>query len=180
MDTSDDLQRLRQQLILAQVRIMELEDVRDELSPKLEQTESLLVAGQALADQKMDEAGHLARVQAELESQLEYLRHVQHVTNQALEEARAQQASVEALLQEERLLTTELRSQTEHMTRVIGSLEVRIQESEHQLNESRQLCTERDARIQVLDAELRGMKASRSWRWTSWIRWIERTFGSPR
>jgi hypothetical protein len=33
-------------------------------------------------------------------------------------------------------------------------------------------------RLQTLDAEQRAMKASRSWRWTAWLRSIERTWGS--
>ena len=50
-------QRLRQQLILAQARIMELEDARDELAPKLIEAEKMQRAAQQLADQKV----HLAR-----------------------------------------------------------------------------------------------------------------------
>ncbi|MBP7481691.1 MAG: hypothetical protein KA788_04075, partial [Lacunisphaera sp.] len=53
---ADPILLLRQQLILAQVRLMELEDIRDELTPQLAEAEQLLVAAQTLADQKSDEA----------------------------------------------------------------------------------------------------------------------------
>ena len=64
--TADMLNRVRQQLILAQVRIMELEVARDEFSGKLEDAEKLLAAAQSLADQKVEESGHLTTVRAEL------------------------------------------------------------------------------------------------------------------
>ena len=41
--------QLRQQLILAQVRIMELEDIHNEVAPKLAETEALLSDAQILA-----------------------------------------------------------------------------------------------------------------------------------
>ena len=72
-DASELVSRLRQQLILAQVRIMELEDVRDSLSPRLAELEQLLRGAQSLADRKLDEAAHLERVLAGLRGQYEEL-----------------------------------------------------------------------------------------------------------
>ena len=65
--------RLRQQLILAQVRIMDLEDVRDTLAPKVAEFEQLLAAAQTLADRKLDEAAHLEKVLADSRAQVENL-----------------------------------------------------------------------------------------------------------
>ncbi|NBR58546.1 MAG: hypothetical protein EBT89_05215, partial [Opitutaceae bacterium] len=103
--TAELLHRVRQQLILSQVRIMELEDERDELAPRLAATATLLTAAQTLADQKIDEAGHLETVRvkiekfrAELQENHDYLRHMQHVTNEALNATRGQLVSAEAAL----------------------------------------------------------------------------------
>src|SRR5687768_15134005 len=87
---ADQTALLRQQLILAQVRIMELEDTRDELGPQLAGAEKLLAAAQTLADAKLAESAHLATVLAGVQAQCDHLRHVQHVTNEALNEARRQ------------------------------------------------------------------------------------------
>src|SRR5207244_4113651 len=46
---TDLLALLRQQLLLAQVRLMELEDERDELAPRLAEADALLAAAQSLA-----------------------------------------------------------------------------------------------------------------------------------
>jgi hypothetical protein len=49
-ETAELIIRLRQQLILAQVRIMELEDEHDRLAPRLAEIEGLLAAAQRLAE----------------------------------------------------------------------------------------------------------------------------------
>src|SRR3954471_1587375 len=77
-ETAELITRLRQQLILAQVRIMELEDERDQLSPKLAEIENLLAAAQNLADRKTDEAAHLARVLTEARARGEELNQLHH------------------------------------------------------------------------------------------------------
>ena len=92
-DPAEILLRVRQQLILSQVRIMELEDARDEIRALLSDSQQLLRSTQDLADQKLDESA--------------------------------------------------LRKQ----------------------------------RLDQLDAELRAMKSSRSWRWTAWLRSLERALG---
>jgi chromosome segregation ATPase len=67
-ETAELINRLRQQLILAQVRIMELEDERDGLAPRVAEIGALLAAAQNLADGKIDEAAHLGRVLADTQA----------------------------------------------------------------------------------------------------------------
>ena len=235
--TAELLHRVRQQLILSQVRIMELEDERDELVPRLAATATLLTAAQTLADQKIDEAGNLETVRvkiekfrAELQENHDYLRHMQHVTNEALNATRGQLVSAEAALaasrsqaDTQRQQITELQSQltaaqgsaeelTSKFTQASAQLttseatagELRRQLSENGTrlasrefdlshnqaaltelqNQFAQLrtatTTERLAREQSLaqlDEEARRLQASRSWRWTAWLRALERQLG---
>ena len=79
----DLVPRLRQQLILAQVRIMELEDERDGLRPRLAELEQLLSAAQTLADRKLDEATHLEMVLGGRTTQCD---HLQEALKQAAHE----------------------------------------------------------------------------------------------
>ena len=235
--TAELLHRVRQQLILSQVRIMELEDERDELAPQLAATAKLLTAAQTLADQKIEEAGHLETVRvkiekfrAELQENHDYLRHMQHVTNEALNATRGQLVSAEAALaasrsqaDTQRQQITELQSQltaaqasAQELTRKFTQASAQLATSEatagelrRQLSEngtrlaSREFdlshnqaaltelqnqfaqlrtatTTERLAREQSLaqlDHETRGLQASRSWRWTAWLRALERQLG---
>lgn len=178
-ESADLLLRVRQQLILAQVRIMELEDIRDELSPRLAEVEALLAEAQTLADRKTDEADHLDRVRNDLQAQLQHLRHVQHVTNEALEIARHQAGVAEAALVREQVQTNELRAQCASLRSSVASLEARLAETGRQLERSQATSSRRADRIGQLDSELRAMKTSRSWRWTAWLRSIERLFRRP-
>lgn len=172
---ADPLILLRQQLILAQVRIMELEDTRDELSPRINALEKLLAAAQTMADQKTEEAAHLERVRTGLQQQSDHLRHIQHVTNQALEETRAALVATTGresdLLSKVEQLQTLIAQQAEfsreqqaHHTALATRLQAALDESATRLD-----------RIATLDAEQRAMKASRSWRWTAWLRSLERS-----
>lgn len=174
---ADQLNLLRQQLILAQVRIMELEDGRDELAPKLADTEKLLTAAQSVADRKLEEAAHLEKVRSELQAQYEHMRHMQHLTNEALTAARAEAATLTAreksLLAEvadlqtrSRQLADTGRQQLEH----ISSLEANLRTTQAE-------SATRFERINQLDTEQRGLKSSRSWRWTAWLRSLERALG---
>ena len=235
--TAELLHRVRQQLILSQVRIMELEDERDELTPRLAATETLLTAAQTLADQKIDEAGHLETVRvkiekfrAELQENHDYLRHMQHVTNEALNATRGQLASAQAAAAASRSQAetqhqqiAELESQltaaqasTEQLTRkftqtstqlitseaTAGELQRQLTENSTQLaarefdlsqhqtalaelqNQFEQLrtatTTERltcEQRLAQLDEAARRLQTSRSWRWTAWLRALERPWG---
>lgn len=87
--SSDLVLRLRQQLILAQVRIMELEDARDTLAPRLTELEGLLSGAQSLADRKLEETAHLEKILAEARQQSGQLRQLQQQMDAAIAEARA-------------------------------------------------------------------------------------------
>jgi len=101
---ADQLNLLRQQLILAQVRIMELEDTRDSLSPRLEEMAQLLQQAQALADRKTDEAAHLEEVLAESQLQVGQL--------QALQHRLAQEATTHGLAMTEAMAALAARTET--------------------------------------------------------------------
>ena len=183
-ETAETLHRVRQQLILAQVRIMELEDVRDGLTGTSENTDRLLAAAQRLADQKSDEAGHLAKVSAELQSQFEYLRHMQHVTNEALTLTRSQLEISDLdrtrLLQNAVALSEQITGLTGQIAKLdeqSARLNEQISRLSLELTESKTTATTRLERINQLDAEIRAIKATRSWRWTAWLRSIGRIFG---
>ncbi len=186
--TAELLHRVRQQLILSQVRIMELEDERDELAPRLAATATLLTAAQTLADQKIEEAGHLETVRVkiekfrtELQENHDYLRHMQHVTNEALNATRAQLATSEATAGELQ------RQLTENSTRLaarefdLSQHQTALAELQNQFDQLRTATTtERltcEQRLAQLDEAARRLQASRSWRWTAWLRALERPWG---
>ena len=169
-ETAETFHRVRQQLILAQVRIMELEDARDTLATEVAETKQLLTSAQLLADQKIDESGHLVKVRDDLQAQFVHLRHMQHVTNEALNLTRQQLAATEQerdRLQQER---TSLVSQTARLNEAIGGIN-------RALDESKSALALRDTQVSGLQEELREIKATRSWRWTSWLRSMGRSPG---
>jgi chromosome segregation ATPase len=67
-EPADLVPRLRQQLILAQVRIMELEDAAEALAPRLAELEKLLAQAQTLADRQAGETAHLGQVLADTQA----------------------------------------------------------------------------------------------------------------
>ena len=164
-ETAEILHRVRQQLILAQVRIMELEDGRDEQAGKLEDNERLLTAAQILADQKIAEASHLESIRSDLQAQFEHMRHMQHVTNEALNLSREQLVSTEQQLDHAHQEAITLNEQ-------IVALNERIGRLSGELNESQSTATRRSAQITQLQSEIETIKATRSWRWTAWLRSI--------
>lgn len=182
------LHRLREQLILAQVRIMELEDARDELTSRLAETMVLLKGAQTLADQKVDALAHLEKVHADLEAQFQHMRHMQHVTNEALNETRGQLVDTATRLQQAESQGREWEAQNRHSQQELSAvktraaelgasfqrLDERCRQLEHDLGEANTTAAARLQRIDQLDAEMRAMKASRSWRWSQPIRAIER------
>jgi hypothetical protein len=97
-EPADLVPRLRQQLILAQVRVMELEDVRENLGPRLAELDKLLAETQTLADLKTEEATHLGRVLADLQAQFANLNQVHQLAAQDLAAARASLAETNARL----------------------------------------------------------------------------------
>ncbi len=166
-EPADLVQRLRQQMILAQVRLMELEDERDELAPRVTELENLLTSAQKLADQKLEEAAHLDQVRAGLQAQFEHMRHMQHVTNEALNATRAQLAAAQQSLAEADARAT---SQEAALT----SLRTNLAQGASDLQAARNALQAHSERIAQLDLELHAMKSSRSWRWTAWLRALER------
>ena len=157
------LNRVRQQLILAQVRIMEIEDIRDELAGKLEETETLLTGAQQLSDQKVEEAAHVEKVRVELQGQFEHMRHMQHVTNEALNLSRTELEATERQRQQLHQEITGLREQA-------AQLNERIEQLKAGLTESNATAENRSGKINQLESEIHAMRATRSWRWTSWLR----------
>jgi chromosome segregation ATPase len=187
-DPAELVRRLREQLILSQVRIMELEDVRDELTPSLAETAALLQGAQTLADQKVEALTHLEKVHADLQAQFQHMRHMQHVTNEALKDTRRQLTDTAARLQQTESQGRELEAQNRYLQQELNSGEARAtqlgeslqrldgrrRQLERDLGEITTTATVRLQRIEQLDAEMRAMKASRSWRWSKPIRAIER------
>jgi chromosome segregation ATPase len=167
---------LRQQLILAQVRIMELEDRQEEIERHLAETEELLRSAQNLADQKIDEAGHLEKVRVDLQAQFEHLRHIQHVTNEALEATRVQLRTNESSLAGERNRSASLQQQLASETETGRNLASRMEESIRKLDDLTSLAAALQHRLEIVDAETHAMKSSRSWRSTAWLRSLERLF----
>lgn len=99
-DPAEHLLRVRQQLILAQVRIMELEDLRDELTPKLQSAEKLQAASQAIADEKADLARHLESVLGTHVAQLSAAERQARQSQQDLEHAKAEIRNLQARLEQ--------------------------------------------------------------------------------
>ena len=115
-EPSDPVIRLRQQLILAQVRIMELEDARDGLAPRLAELEQLLKTAQTLTDQKLDEAAHLGNVLADLSAHCDHL----------------QQAGVE--LASTRAALDEAAARVTQRDEAVRRLEITLRQLEAELN----------------------------------------------
>lgn len=134
-DSTELLRRVRQQLILAQVRIMELEDLRDELTPKVTEAARMQQAAQLLADEKTDLARHLERVVADNQRQL--------------------------AAAEER--TGQLQREIDSATRLNHTQQTELQGLADKLAAA-------TVRLNELAAEIGALKASRSWRWSAWLR----------
>lgn len=169
-ETAEILHRVRQQLILAQVRIMELEDSRDEKAAKLEDVEKLLASAQAMTDRKLDEAGHLEKVRSNLQAQYEHLRHMQHVTNEALNATRGQLASTEQERDQFQKESLSFKEQAVSLQDCIARLNA-------ELNESKTTASLRLNQINQLSHELASIRKTRSWRWTAWLRRITSLLG---
>lgn len=179
--TISDLQR---QLVMAQVRILELEDIRDDARTRLADLETLLRDLQGKADRALGDFDHLQAAHGQLLSHRDHLQHLLHVANQALEESRGQAQRQAAELQAAGERETGLRATLARLEQELAALldrtarlEERGRDLERQIQELTSLAGARLDRINQLDAELRAMKASRSWRWTKPLRAIERFLG---
>lgn len=147
-EAAESVSLLQKQLILSQVQILELEDVRDELSAELTQRAKILRELQSIADRAFAEAQQSQR-----------------------DEANAQQA-----LQALRAGTQQLQLRVESLQREAGNAAQRLQEAEKTVQATKTLAAAQAARMAALDAEQRKLKASRSWRWTAPLRAVERWF----
>ncbi len=132
---------LRQQLILAQVRIMELEDERDQLSPRILELNSLLSEAQNLADAKLDETAHLQKVLADTQSHVTALQH-----------------------------------QLTQSTAAITALRKQLDQSEQSVSDLNGRLNQTVTRNEQLQQEIKICHSSLSWRWTSWLRFLEGLF----
>ena len=148
-DPSELVSRLRQQLILAQVRIMELEDVRDTLTPRMTELEALLRESQSLADRKLDEAAHLEGVLAGLRGQYDSLNSQQHQAQKELSELRHALTSAK------------------HESANLGDV---IRRLESEISKAQEAATSQRTHLTRLENELQALQTSRSWRWTAWLR----------
>jgi chromosome segregation ATPase len=176
-----DLQR---QLVLAQVRILELEDIRDDAGTKIAELDRLLAELQGRANQALGDHDHLQGAHRELLAHRDHVQHLLHLSNQALEESRGQVAQLTAQLAAGARREQDLLAQVAGLDEKVAQLEGKILQLEdrgrdltRQIDALNQTALTRLERINQLDAELRAMKASRSWRWTKPIRAIERFFG---
>jgi len=155
-DQTELVTRLRQQLIQAQVRIMELEDVRDQLAPQVGELSGLRRAAQTVADQKLEEAAHLQRVLAEARSR-------------------------GAALQEQVQLAAGQIARLEQLNQTSAAELGREQDRHAQTAAALRLAQEESAALRLgmeqLEGRLHRLQATRSWRWTAWLR---RLFPGPR
>ena len=179
-ETAELLHRVRQQLLLAQVRIMELEDVRDELSPRLAETSRLLTAAQTLADQEHEKAGHLDQTLSRLQAQYEHMRHMQHITNEALNDTRRQLAEAAGLLADTERQCGRLQAELAELTDRATGLESTVNRLRQDLDATTATATTRLDYGNQRDQEICALRDSRSWRWTAWLRALERFFGRRR
>ncbi len=100
-DKSVSFERLQQQMILTEVELMKLEDLRDGLQTRLAAAERLRLDMQRLADQTCAERDHLAGRAAELETAL----------RQAQDQLKREQAVVGDLNAKATALATDLSAQ---------------------------------------------------------------------
>lgn len=101
---------------------------------------------------------------------------MQHVTDEALSATRAQLAAAEQSIERLRQEAVGLLTQTAHLSEETGRLGGQASQLQRELADARAAAAARQARIEALDAERRTMRASRSWRWTAWLRALEQAF----
>lgn len=145
-ESVDPLPLLQKQLILSQVQILELEDVRDELKTALAQRDRILAELQTIADRALAE------------------------TQQARTNETAAQKASQISRDEQHALQLKLES----LQRETKAAEQQLLEIQGALTAAKTVSVEQAGHIEALDAQLRKMKVSRSWRWTAPLRSIER------
>lgn len=168
------LAEVQRELILAQITLQELEDAREELLTKAASAERLQRETQAQADRALADFDHLDRVHRELLAHRDHLQHVLHVTNEALTATRTELQVREQELQGARAELAAVQAHAAELTVHLRGARDEIGRLENALRDQTAVGEQRATRIQQLDSELRHMKASRSWRWSAWLRSIER------
>ena len=139
---------LRKQLILAQVQLMELEDLRDELRTGLVAAHALLHQNRQLTDSTLQTQDRIEAAHRELQEECTRLR-------TSLRQIREQEVGLVARLTQ---------SQAD-----IAARDRTLQDVHAVLATLRQ-------RIAQLETKQHALEASRSWRWTTPLRALERFF----
>jgi chromosome segregation ATPase len=139
---------LRKQLILAQVQLMELEDLRDELRTELAATQALLAQSQTLADNTLQTQDRTEAARADLQEECTGL-------HASLHQAREQEIALASRLTQAQADTAARERALQDVQAVLATLR---------------------SRVEQLEAERRALKSSRSWRWTAPLRSLERFF----
>lgn len=163
------LHDVQRELILAQITLQELEDAREELLGRLAEQERLQREAQDVADRALADHDHLATAHRDLLAHRDHLQHVLHVTNEALESTRSLLRATENDLAAAKTRSAELEAD-------LKAIQAEAARLSRELDATAELAAQRAARIGQLDGELRAMKSSRSWRWTAWLRSLERTW----
>jgi chromosome segregation ATPase len=101
--------RLQQQLILTEVELMKLEDLRDGLQTRVEAANRLRQDMQRLADQACAERDHLSHHAADLEASLRH-------TQEQLALGQARQAELQAAI-------TQLQEHNQQLTQKLAAIE---------------------------------------------------------
>jgi chromosome segregation ATPase len=168
---------------MAQVRILELEDIRDDAGTRITELDRILAELQTKADQALNDFDHLQGAHREMLAHRDHLQHLLHLSQQSLDEIRGQAqrlaadlAAAAARESDLRVRISDLEKHAADLTAQIARLEDRGRDLERQLTELHAVAATRLDRLNQLDVELRAMKASRSWRWTKPLRAIERFF----
>ena len=139
---------LRQQLILAQIQLMELEDLRDSLQTKLAAAHTLLDQSRLLADNTLQAQDRTESARRELAEESTKLR-------ASLRQAREQEVGLAARFTQAQAALAD-RDRTLHDIHAV-------------------LATLR-SRIEQLEAERLALKTSLSWRYTAPLRALQRLF----
>lgn len=121
-DPAEHVRLLRQQLLLAQVRLMEIEDDRDATAARLAEVEALLSAAQRLADAKLDEAAHLARTLTDLQTAQQGLVIATEEKERMLQDARDSLSATQRDLANERSLRCALEARVERLVAEIATM----------------------------------------------------------
>jgi hypothetical protein len=151
-DNSELPATVRRQLVLAQVRLLELTDAREALATEVAQVQRILGEAQAIANESAAGRDHLAQVNARLE-----------------DHARQLQARLGALQAELDARRAEHRQGLEQLAATSAAL-----------TRAEQTAADRLRQATALQNQVRAMQATRSWRWTAPLRALgDRLRGSP-